>query len=380
MTGVLTGEVYHAAMPSAGGDDGNSGLDWTEPKASISNALAQENVNAILVSNGTYNLADVVNISKPVTIRSWNNGAVDRDGTIMVGAGTNRCFWLAHAGAVVDGFTITNGFCEEGVLQTGGSASSAGRGGGVYMAVGGMLTNCLVVGNVAFARADGRGGGGVYMSAGSLWNCRIAGNIVVSNPPSTNSYREGGGGCWFGSSGMVVNCEIDNNRSYSGQYAAGGVKLYNGGWLENCDISNNFAKTNGGGVYARMSGVITNCRITGNTVEHNGGGIFIHADNPGSDFGVVVVDCLISNNVSKRTQYNTSSGGGVFIYDGTNHCLRNCVIVTNTSGREGGGVYMTAGFIEGGAVCNNVNLGAQFRWRRHLRPCRRPQTCFLSEM
>ncbi len=45
--GALMGEVYRVAMPSAGGDDGNSGLDWTLPKASISNALAQGDVTEV---------------------------------------------------------------------------------------------------------------------------------------------------------------------------------------------------------------------------------------------------------------------------------------------------------------------------------------------
>lgn len=60
ISGAAFGVTYHIAPGDKGGDDSNSGLNWGEPKASLSNALAQGNVTEILVSNGTYNLTATV--------------------------------------------------------------------------------------------------------------------------------------------------------------------------------------------------------------------------------------------------------------------------------------------------------------------------------
>ena len=362
MAGVLMGAVYHVAMPSAGGDDVNSGLDWANPKASISNALAQGDVTEILVSNGMYQLADIVSVSKAVHIRSWNNGAIDRDGTIMVGAGTKRCLRISHAGGIVDGFTITNGFSQDGVLQSGDSTSTAGRGGGVFIThSGGLLTNCLIIGNTVKAGANYKGGGGVFLMGGAIWNCRITGNIVTND--NASSAMGGGVGVYlYDTSGyptsMVVNCEIDNNNIYRGityNNGGGGVGVYRAALIDNCDIYGNSSGA-GGGLLAHTRGVttITNTRIFNNNSEGRAGGIFVMKTE--DDHGVRITDCLISNNTATSA---SSLGGGIFV-DGnsTNVLIYNCMIVDNKSGLDGGGAYIAAGVVHGGIVSNNSCHGS----------------------
>ncbi len=345
--GALMGEVYRVAMPSAGGDDGKSGLDWTAPKASISNALAQGDVTEVWVSNGAYTLAAQIYVNQAVTIRSWKNGAVDPDGTIIDGDNQNRCFEIRHADAVIDGFTITRGLvtAEDGRV----------RGGGIYMTAG-LVTNCLVISNTAHARLEEYGGGGVCLyDGGELWNCRIHENIVT-NPPTTTSLRQIGGGVLVLISGKLVNCDIVGNQCFCALRGGGGVALYKGGILDNCTIVSNYAD-NGGGIYAEESGIITNCRVTGNTGALRAGGLYIYEGKAGSDIGVLTTDCLISNNIAVGT---SASGGGVSINNGTNHVMRNCRLVNNIAERDGGGMHASSCglLMENSLVADNECHGA----------------------
>ena len=150
-----------------GADSRTGQTDWTNAVLTISNAVAKANAvnDLVLVSNSMYLLTAQITVSSQITVRSWNNGAVDPTNTIVNGQAAVRCFNISQTGAVVEGFTIYNGY-----------------------------TN-----NVAVAGTDG--GAGVKMTAGTLRNC-----IVVSNTSPTNM----GGGIYFdgGSTGLVDNCTI----------------------------------------------------------------------------------------------------------------------------------------------------------------------------
>jgi len=93
---------------------GTSGTDWTTALLTISNAVAKAQTsadNVVLVSNGTYLTVAQIIITNAITIRSWNNGVVDRTNTIVQrsGAAFHRIFYLSNSAALVEGFTITNG-------------------------------------------------------------------------------------------------------------------------------------------------------------------------------------------------------------------------------------------------------------------------------
>ncbi|MDD5483829.1 MAG: hypothetical protein PHP98_09295, partial [Kiritimatiellae bacterium] len=99
----------------------------------VTAALTNTEPRTVIVSNGTYYLTNTVIINNALTIQSVNG----RETTIVNGGYpdyTNRCFYLSHAGAVVDGFTITNG-CE-----------GTENGGGVF-ADPGKIYNCRIIGN-----------------------------------------------------------------------------------------------------------------------------------------------------------------------------------------------------------------------------------------
>ena len=113
--------------------------------------------DTVLVTNGVYILTNQMIIATNITLRSENNGTNDPLGTIINAdnyAGkpvTNRCFTLSQSNALVEGFTITNGY----VL---------GDGGGVYISAG-TLRNCLVTGNMVT-----NGGGGGRPATFKMWS------------------------------------------------------------------------------------------------------------------------------------------------------------------------------------------------------------------
>ncbi len=338
ISSALLAVTYRVAPVAAGGDDAHSGLDWSAPMATISNAMAQADVTEILVSNGTYNLMATVTNNKAVVIRSYNAGAVDRAGTMIDAGGARRCLLLDHAEAVVDGLTITGGYVSN-------SAAGYGRGAGVYIeAGGGMLTNCLLTGNFLMARAEDDGGGGVCMLGGALWNCRIAGNTVTN---AGTDYRQCGGGILILNSGLVAQCEIDGNYMSGISRGGGGVALRMGGVVMHCGISNNFSRTvGGGGVYISQGGLVTGCVIAANTAQGSGGGLYTY----GSSDAIIPVDCVISNNTC------TAYGGGAYI--NASNTLSGGQVVNNRSGSHGGGVAVQGGRMDGVLVAANAATGS----------------------
>ncbi|MBI2441165.1 MAG: right-handed parallel beta-helix repeat-containing protein [Lentisphaerae bacterium] len=201
------------------------------------------------------------------------------------------------------------------------SKNTSGYGGGVWLE-GGMVQNCVIIGNTAIAHnffnalTGGGNGGGVYAAGGTVQNCTISGNW---------SYI--GGGVHAAAGGTVRNCTISENTAciqtifpldYFGH--GGGVSV-SGGTLENCTISENGAITAGGGVYV-SHGILRNCTISGNgAYDCGGGGAFL--------WDGTLENCTISGNTAYW------DGGGV-LSGGT---LRNCMISGNRAYAAGGGVY-----------------------------------------
>jgi predicted outer membrane repeat protein len=338
--------------------------DYLTIQAGIDAALDGDEV---IVCDGTYTgdgNRDLDFHGKAITVRSASG---DPDLCIIDCEGSDsdphRGFYL-HSGetAVVDGFTITNGYtsdngggiyCEdiywEGLQATftnctisGNSASGEyGRGGGVYCYRGQLtisdstissnqvagsygggvhcgegsltITDCTISGNSAEAS-----GGGVYCddAQATITNCTLSGNVAGSG---------GGFGCFcFGDPATITNCTISGNQAAG--YGGGGIDCYYAilapTTISNCTITGNFTAGNGGGVYCNFAETtVTNCTISGNTAGA-GGGV-----SCGSS---AVTDCMITDNSAYR-------GGGVFCRDGA-ATVANCTISGN-AGEYGGAVY-----------------------------------------
>jgi parallel beta-helix repeat protein len=198
----------------------------------------------VWVDDGTFAVSNQLLVSRGILVRSRNG----RDyTTVRRASGTTRLFRLAHAGAVLEGFTITNGVAPSGEY-----------GGGVFVQ-NGTVRDCAVNGN----SAPGQYGGGIYMGAGAVSNCTISGNT------------SGSGG---------------------GVYMAGGT-------LKACELTGNTASSAGGGLHA-SGGLVDGCTMQGNTADIWGGG-GARVDNPGT----TMRNCLLAGNECALGDNADYSGG-----------------------------------------------------------------------
>ncbi len=183
-------------------------------------AVAAGKGRLVLVSSGVYALTETVTIGNGVSMRSVSGPAT----TIVDGGNAVRCFTVADAKSVLDGFTITRGHNPD--------AGPYSCGGGVLISAG-TVQNCIIRNNWDYLR-----GGGVNMSGGLLQNC-----LIVSNACHGSIYNNDIGG--------------------------GGVCLYQGGTVKNCTIVGNTAEVVGGGglkaYYTDDAMAVQNSIIYGNT-------------------------------------------------------------------------------------------------------------------
>lgn len=150
---------------------------WSTASTNIQPAVELANSgDTVLVTDGVYNTggtltsdgsSNQVVVSTAVTLQSVHGSSV----TSINGGGTARCVYLTD-GALLKGFTLTNGF-------------SAESGGGAFCSsTNARLANCLLLNNVANTYGGGNGGG---VCNGTLDHCTLAGNSAESGGAATAS-------------------------------------------------------------------------------------------------------------------------------------------------------------------------------------------------
>lgn len=206
--------------------------NWADAATNIQDAVnAASDGDTVLVDDGTYMLSTNVSITKGITVKSLNGYST----SIIDGNNATRCFFINHVDAVLDGFTIRNGY------------NPSGFGGAVNVDNGGTIQNCFITGSQA------RDGGGVAIDDdGLVVNCIITGNSADDN--SNNGY---GGGVRLLNGGTVRGSLIYSNSS---EVYGGGVNIWNSGTVQNCTITGNTAPQ-GAGIRARNNSVIENSVI-----------------------------------------------------------------------------------------------------------------------
>ena len=239
-------------------------ISWETAATNIQEAIdASEGGDTILVTNGVYNtggkvvrgaLTNRVAVDKPITVQSVNGP----EETSIVGKGPGgddavRCVYVG-SNATLIGFTLTNGHTRD--VFGGGDEC----GGGGWLEVSAVASNCIFSGNNA------REGGGVR--GGVLRNCVMEGNgalvgggasgCVLNNCLVTDNAVDGVGG-------GVSMCTLSNSvlLANRAQHAGGAHKSR----LVNCLIIDNDA-TYFGGVYI---GELYNCTVSGNASAFAGG-------------------------------------------------------------------------------------------------------------
>ncbi|NLB60527.1 MAG: hypothetical protein GX806_05610, partial [Lentisphaerae bacterium] len=330
---------------------------WDTAATNIMQAInAATNGETIWVTNGVYVLTNQIEVTTSITLRSVNGPnftlldgkfepppSFPEEGEEEEEEFSYRCLLVSHAEAVVEGFTLTNGYAGEderggGLLLANGlvrncliTGNAAAAGAGVYIA-NGMLLDSIISGNTVsnFTNAVG---GGIYQAGGVVANCSIIGNenMDTSSDFDAHNYRGLGGGLML-TNGVARNCLIALNKS-----RGNGVGVYiSGGQLIDCVIQDNRDISQGafgGGIY-QDGGVVTNCIISGNQTLY-GGGLYSYSGQ--------FYNGLITKNWAAR-------GGGVYVESTNVTAIYSSTIVSN-SASTGGGIYMGA---PNGVVWNSI--------------------------
>ncbi len=317
MSGAMTYYV-DSQMP----DDSGVGTDWTTAKRTLQAAVdLTVPGDTVTVAAGTYNeggkvvaylanqmtLTNRVAITQAITLQAASTNPAD---TIIVGASDNggagpaavRCVYLAE-GAVLSGFTLTNGYTE----STGSTTNLSG--GGIFCpSTNAFVANCLITDCHASSYAGGVMGGTIVNStllrnttaesAGGAYKSALLGCHIISNEVFFTENTRIGGGV---RSSVLQNCVLQYNQAQ--RYGAA-----HDSFLENCLIENNSAAGRSGGIGGSVRGatIAKNCIIRYNKGQYGAG-----AQN------TVLFNCLVVGNSGKF-------GGGVRDCD-----LYNCTVVSN---------------------------------------------------
>ncbi|NLH72448.1 MAG: PKD domain-containing protein, partial [Verrucomicrobia bacterium] len=245
---------------------------WATAATNIQDAVdaATGTGATVLVSNGTFAAGECrasgdsrnrVVVAKPLIIKSVEGPET----TIIDGNGKMRCVYLAN-GAILSGFTLTNGSAENGA--------------GVYAeSLACVVTNCIVIGNSADA------GGGAFQA--TMYNCRL----------TANSANKGGGACKC----RLEDCVLCENHAYAcwkhyrfewwWSLGEGGGALSCA--VNNCKLVGNSADNNGGGA---CDSTLYNCTVTGNSGQRGGG---VH--------GTTAYDSIVYYNMADRGENHSDS-------------------------------------------------------------------------
>jgi hypothetical protein len=300
--------------------------NWTHAAVTMQDAVDYAtDGDLILVANGIYqtggrvasgSLTNRVAVTKAVTLKSVDGASVTtivgyQIPTAKNGDAALRCVYLTN-GAVLDGFTLTNG-----ATRAAGTQEIEQSGGGVWCASpSATVSNCVFWGNTANAF-----GGVAY--GGSLTNCAFGTNSAFYGGGAAsatlcgctfynNTATSDGGGVF---NAKVINCDVRGGSAYYG----GGA---NSCKLINCTVIANYASQDGGGAY---DCTLTNCSISGNSARNVGGG----------SYQGTLDRCILNSNQAQQ-------GGGAYLAT-----LNNCTFAYN-SATYGGGSY--------GCRLNNCSL------------------------
>lgn len=163
-------------------------------------------------------------------------------------------------------------------------------------------------------------------------NFDMAAGVVISGSNATTTIVNGDGtrsvvraiGGSITSSAILRGLTIQGGSATTG----GGVLVVNGAspTLEDCIVRNN-AATDGGGLYLtnNSSSAIKDCIVRDNTATNHGGGLYITGGA-----APTIEGCTMRENDATR------HGGG--LYANARVVLSNTNVLSNTAGRDGGGI------------------------------------------
>ncbi len=215
-------------------------------------------------------------------------------------------------------------------------------GGGIYAAGALTLNDVTISGNKAgWSNGAYTGnnihGGGVYANS----NLTLKGAIEISN----NGARSSGGGIYkntatapFDVTGLTF-LKIDGNSTDvttgGGIYTVTELDFSKATNLETIEIKNNSAVTTGGGISTTGVLVLTKATVSDNTAIQNGGGIYATS-------ALILNNTTITGNKAGWTSTDEYSGSyhGGGVYASNNLTLQGAIDISNNgTSNSGGGIY-----------------------------------------
>lgn len=245
---------------------------WGHAANDIQTAIDAATPNAIvLVSNGTYQVTEQIEVNKAVTVQSLNGPELT---TVSAAVDNTRVFNITHEDALVTGFTISNGHrpapapSQHGanINMTAGTVSNCvvtagtcNRGSIVYM-TGGLFTHGVISNNTETGNSGGTGG--AWLQGGEA--------IIEHSVLTDNRSGTAGGSMTLVLNGDVTarNLIISHNRAGSSSRISRAVAIAGAGsLLQNCLIVDN----PGRGIHMTAAGRVEHCTVSRNQVFGNAG-------------------------------------------------------------------------------------------------------------
>ena len=285
---------------------------------SIAEALAAfgEGDTEIVLLPGSYPVTETIVLDKPMTFRSstgdWRDVTVYRTGSTQF-----PVFRIAHAGVVLSGITITNGF-----------STTSNQGGGVTTTAAATIRDCRIAKNTGICSTVN------LVDGAKLLRCRVDENFHSASGHHVGVYMVG--------SALAEDCEVINNDSSSRNYNSDASAFrIDGGTIRRCVVTNNFNSLgsygHAGAIKTGGNCLIENCLVAGNTGSYGGNfpkgtsgvaaGIYV------SKAGCVVRNCTIADNMG-------TGRGGIRTDSDGNLRLENSIVWGNV---DIGNVHNTAG-------------------------------------
>lgn len=193
--------VYVNPSPTAPEDGNTWASGWSSLQAGIDDAdvlneqvwvMSGEYVELITLKDGVSVYGGFIGTETAVDQRDWiaNETIINANNSGQAVMGANN--------AVLDGFTVTNGFADGGVPEIGGGITCTNTSP--------TIQNCLITGN-----STNNLGGGIGLNNS---NARFVNCVITNNVATPAAY--GGGAYCFSSSPFFINC------TFTGNYAASG--------------------------------------------------------------------------------------------------------------------------------------------------------------
>jgi uncharacterized repeat protein (TIGR02543 family) len=312
--------------------------------------------NAVVKNNSAKINGGGINTGNASTIEMTGSAQVNNNAAGTSGGGINMG---GYSGTTPVSFTMSGD--TQVIGNRSAQTANNGNGGGVQIGngVAGVNTivdlsgNAKVSNNYAGYDADGEAtgftGNNGGIGIGTFADVTISGKVQIDGNKATVS----GGGISFSTSSdteIKGGAEIKNNTS--GNHGGGIAVLGGNSKLDisgEVAVSGNKTYSNGGGIYVYSSNTVLDISedvvVSGNTAGQNGGGINISGN--GSTLN-------ISDNVHIDSNKATSFGGGILTFADT-AVTGDAHIVGNTSDLQGGGIYATGLLtISGGTINNNT--------------------------